>query len=125
MRISKRPRTRTILLAASAVSALAAGTAVAVSQSAVAAPAATSAAQAPLTKAQAAQLSQHVNTPVIVVLKYQPGQAEVGSGAQADRTSAVAFSQAALMSELTEVHATHVKRYQLVNALAATVSAGE
>jgi hypothetical protein len=125
MRISSRPRARTRTIILAAASALAAGTAVAVSQSAVASPAAISAAQAPLTKALAAQLSQHVNRPVIVILKDQPGQAQVGSGAQAVRASAVSLAQDSLMSELAEVHATHIKQYQLVNSFAATVSAGE
>ena len=37
----------------------------------------------------------------------------------------IASDQKPLMSELSEVHATHVKAYRLVNSFAATVSAGE
>jgi hypothetical protein len=60
-----------------------------------------------------------VNRPVIVILKDQPGQA------QADRADAISLDQASLMDELAQAHATGVKRYQLVNAFAATVSAQE
>ena len=60
---------------------------------------------APLSAAQAAQLSQNVNTPVIVVLKNN--------------------AQAPLLHELAQVHATHVKATSLVSAVAATVSAAE
>jgi hypothetical protein len=117
-------RTRAVLLAIAAASALAAASAVAVSQArpATAAPAAR---QAPLTPALAVQLSQHVNQPVIVILKDQPGQVRAGSKAQAVRTDQIGLDQGALMSELAEVHATGIKRYQLVDAFAATVSAGE
>ena len=41
------------------------------------------------------------------------------------RSDAIAAKQAPLMSELRQVHATHVKSYRLVNSFAATVSAGE
>ena len=37
----------------------------------------------------------------------------------------MASSQAALLSELSEVHATGIRRFTLVNAVAATVSAAE
>src|SRR5271170_1610752 len=110
-----RSRTRTVLIAVSAVSALVAALAVAATE-AGATPAAR---QAALTGAQAAQLSQNVNRPVIVILKDQPGQVQAG------RADAISLDQDSLMSELAQVHATHIKRYQLVNAFAATVSAGE
>jgi len=64
----------------------------------------------PLTRALAAALSTHVDRPVIVILKSQYRRAAV---------------QAPLVSELAEVHATGVRRFQLVDSVAATVSAGE
>ncbi len=78
-----------------------------------------------LSTAQTAQLSQNVNQHVIVTLKSQPAQASVGSAAAANRASAVRTEQAPLMNELSEVHATGVKSYQLLNSFAATVSSGE
>src|SRR5215469_631370 len=68
---------------------------------------------APLTPALAAQLSQNADRPVIVIMKRQ------GIGA------AAVDDQAPVMSELAQVHASHVKPYRIVNAFAATVSDGE
>jgi len=87
--------------------------------------AARSGALRPLTAAAAARLSVGVNQHVIVIMKSQPAAAKVGTHAQAVRAAAVTASQAALRSELSRVHATHVKSYTLVNAVAATVSKGE
>jgi len=85
----------------------------------------TNAANQPLTASQAVQLSQNANQAVIVVMKDQPAAAPSGTHAAAVRANTVASSQAAVMSELKQVHASGVKSYQLVNSLAATVSAGE
>ncbi|MGD0702530.1 MAG: hypothetical protein ABSA02_21945 [Trebonia sp.] len=79
----------------------------------------------PLSPALAAQLSQNVDQPVIVVLKDQFGSANAGSTASGVRSAAVSASQTSLMSQLSEVHATGVKRFTLVNAVSATVSALE
>jgi hypothetical protein len=68
---------------------------------------------APLTADAAAQLSQNVNRPVIVIMKH------VLAGDEAAR------DQAPLMSELGQVNARHIKAYRMVNAFAATVSDGE
>ena len=73
----------------------------------------------------AAQLSQNVDTPVIVVLKNQYGQAAEGTQAASARSAAVSGGQSALLGELSEVHATGVKQFTLVNSVAATVSAAE
>jgi hypothetical protein len=67
---------------------------------------------APMTAALAAQLSQNVNRPVIVIMQRQL------TGADA------ANDQAPMMSELAQVQARKIKPYQLVNAFAATVSDG-
>jgi hypothetical protein len=79
----------------------------------------------PLTAALVAQLSTNVTQHVIVVLKSQIGAEPVGSAAAGARVKAINAVQAPLMSELHRVHATHVKSYQLVDSLAATVSTGE
>ncbi len=83
------------------------------------------AANQPMTAALAAQLSTNVNQRVIVILKGQFAAAPVGSAQAGARASAIAAVQAPLMSELQQVHATHIKNYQLVDSLAATVSSGE
>ncbi|HUB39580.1 MAG TPA: protease inhibitor I9 family protein [Streptosporangiaceae bacterium] len=80
--------------------------------------------QNPLTAAQVAQLSTHVDQHVIVVLKDQPAASRIKSVMSA-RSAAISSSQQPLLSELKQVHATHIISYRLVNAFAATVSAGE
>ncbi|MGD0705053.1 MAG: S8 family serine peptidase [Trebonia sp.] len=79
----------------------------------------------PMTPALAATLSQNVNQHVIVIMKGQLGQDRVGSSAAATRAGLIRGAQRPLMTELAQVHATHIKPYTLVNAFAATVSAGE
>jgi Subtilase family/Peptidase inhibitor I9 len=78
-----------------------------------------------LPPALAARLAQNVNRPVIVVMKNQFGTAAVGSAAAGVRSAAVSGSQSSLMSELGQVRATGVRRFTLVNSVAATVSAAE
>ena len=79
----------------------------------------------PMNTSLAADLSQNVNQNVIVIMKSQPKQDPVGSTAAATRATAIRGAQQPFMTELTQVHATHVKPYTMVNAFAATVSAGE
>jgi len=62
---------------------------------------------------------------VIIFLARQPARATVRSAALAARSAAVAADQRSLVSELSQVHATHLISYRLVNAVAATVSQGE
>jgi hypothetical protein len=123
------PRHRFALLAATAVAALAAGQAV----PALAAPTAAASHPAashpatwqPLTRSEAASLSVHVDRSVIVFLKNQPTVAPERSREMAERSAVISASQAPLLTELRETHATHIITYQLVNSFAATVSAGE
>jgi hypothetical protein len=123
----RRTRTRAVtLLAAVSVPAVVAAQAVVTLQApAAASTVSASAAQAPLTAPMAAQLSKNASQHVIVMMKQQFAAAKVGTHAAAMRSGAVANAQAAVMGELNQVHATHVKPYRLVNALAATVSKGE
>jgi len=79
----------------------------------------------PMTPALAAALSVNVNQHVIVIMKGQLAQDRVGSPAATARAGAISSAQRPFMTELAQVHATHVKPYTLVNAFAATVSAGE
>jgi hypothetical protein len=62
---------------------------------------------------------------VIVIMKAQGGQTAAGSAAARARSAAVTAAQAPLISELRQAHATGIKRFTLVNAIAATVSAAE
>jgi hypothetical protein len=117
-------KSRSILMAGFAVAALMAGQFFA-AVAASAAPAAGSSAQGLLSPALAAQLSQNVNQPVVVIMKNQLAQAPEGSQAAATRAANIASYQAPLMSQLSQVHATSIKPYRLVDAFAATVSAGE
>jgi Subtilase family len=123
-----RASRRALVVVAATVPAVVAGQAVAATAAghqSVGHKPASAAVEAPLTRAQAAQLSRNVNQPVIVIMKSQPTEARAGSRAAGTRAAAVSRSQAPLLAELTAVHATHVKAYQLVNSFAATVSAGE
>jgi hypothetical protein len=78
-----------------------------------------------LTSTLAARLAQNADKPVIVVLKSQLGQAAVGTAAATARSAVVSTSQAPLLNELSQVQATNVKQFTLVNSVAATVSALE
>ena len=66
-----------------------------------------------------------MNQHVIVIMKGQLAQKRVGTAAAATRAGAIHNAQRPFMTELAQVHATHVKAYTLVNAFAATVLAGE
>jgi hypothetical protein len=124
LRAHARSSAISLVVAAVSVPALVIGQSV-VAVAATAAPAAQSVALPPMTPALAAQLSRNVNQQVIVIMKSQPAAAPVGSNAATARAGGIARQQAPFMSELREVHATHVKAYRLVNSFAATVSAGE
>jgi Subtilase family len=97
---------------------------------AVAAPAVTAkrasaaVAQRPLTAAQAATLSVNATQHVIIFLRDEP-RVSAGRSAMAARSAAIASSQRGVVSELAQVHAKREIAYRLVNAVAATVSAGE
>jgi hypothetical protein len=81
--------------------------------------------QAPLTASQARALSTDVSDKVIVVFKNQlPGTPETRRD-EAARNAAVAGIQSPVVRELSETRAQNVKRFQLINAVSATVSPGE
>src|SRR5580658_9486398 len=100
----KKSKARSILIAAVAASGLVAGQGFA-AVAANAAPTAGSAAQDVLSSGLAAQLSQNVNQPVIVIMKSQVAQAPVGSQAAVTRASQIASYQQPLISQLNQVHA--------------------
>ena len=78
-----------------------------------------------LTAALAAQLSKNVNDHVIIIMKSQPKALRPGTRASAARSAAIASTQAPMLAELRTVHATHIKSYRLVDAMAAMVSRAE
>jgi Peptidase inhibitor I9 len=82
-------------------------------------------AQQPLTSAEAAALSQDANTPVIVLMRNQPAGAARNTPAATARTNSIAGTQSPLVSELSQVHAQHVRTYKVADAVAATVSKDE
>jgi hypothetical protein len=79
-------------------------------------------AHAQLSQAQAAQLSQNADQHVIVIMKSQHAAAPKGSGAEVERSDAMAAEQAPLMGELRQLGAGNVKSFRLINAFSATVS---
>ena len=78
-----------------------------------------------LSKALKRQLAGTANQHVIVILKSQLRAAHVGSRSAAARAAAIRAAQAPVVRQLEAVRATHIKRYQLINAVAATVSKAE
>ncbi len=78
-----------------------------------------------LTPALARVLARNANQHVIVLLKNQMRAAHVGSRAAAMRFAAIKTAQAPVMRELATVHARRVKSFQLIDAVAATVSKAE
>jgi hypothetical protein len=72
-----------------------------------------------------AQLSKRAGQQVIVILKGQIRAARVGSRSAAARVAAIRTAQAPLVRQLRSVHATHIKSFQLLNAMSATVSKAE
>jgi hypothetical protein len=123
-RLKRRGKNLSIITAVAGATALIAGQA-AVSVAPASASTAPQALFGPMTPALAAQLSLNVNQHVIVIMKGQLAQDRVGSSAASTRAGLIRSAQRPFMTELTKVHATHVKSYTLVNAFAATVSAGE
>ncbi|HJP80009.1 MAG TPA: hypothetical protein VJ914_37400 [Pseudonocardiaceae bacterium] len=111
-------------LALAAATAAAAVLAVVQPFSATAAPTANNG-QAPLTAQQASDLAQNVNTPVIVLMKNQPGAQAVNTPAATTRNKTISGIQAPLVNELSQVHARNVHSYHVADAVSATVSAGE
>jgi Peptidase inhibitor I9 len=125
-RLKRHGRSLFIATAVAGATALVAGQAAsAVTVAPASASAVTPALYGPMTPALATALSQHVNQHVIVIMKGQLAQKRVGTAAATTRAGAIHTAQRPFMTELAQVHATHVKSYTLVNAFAATVSAGE
>ncbi len=121
-RLRRRGKNLSIVTAVAGATALIAGQAAVAVTPASAAPLALF---GPMTPALAAELSQNVNQHIIIIMKGQLAQDRVGSSAAAARAGLIHSAQRPFMTELAQVHATHIKAYTLVNAFAATVSGGE
>ncbi len=113
---------RKLILLSSGVLALGALASGVVTQSASAASASPSQA---LTSAQAKALSRNVSDKVIVTFRQQSTPTKAGSAGELARERVQASEQSSVLSELRATGAKNVKSYKLVNAVAATVSAGE
>jgi subtilisin family serine protease len=81
--------------------------------------------QPPLTSAQARALSSNVTDKVIIVFKNQFADLTDTPSDAAARSAQVGSAQSGVLSQLSQTHALDVKSFSLVNAIAATVSAGE
>ena len=81
--------------------------------------------QTPLTAAQAQALSANVTDKVIVVFKNQLSATPDTPRTATARVAAVSQVQAGVVNELAQTGARQVKRFQIINALSATVSPGE
>lgn len=80
----------------------------------------------PLTKAQILKLAGHANQHVIIIFKNQFRLLQGRSRhLVAARSSAIAASQAAIISELRSVRASRVLPFHLINAIRATISPAE
>jgi hypothetical protein len=79
----------------------------------------------PLRSAQAEQLSRNVSDKVIVVLRNQLRSIPDTPANSARRSADVSALQKGVIADLTATHSRDIKAISLVNAVAATVSAGE
>src|SRR5712691_1235994 len=78
-----------------------------------------------LTAAQVERLAAHATHHSIIIFKNQlTGLPAKGATANA-RIQAANATQAGVLSELRQVHATHVRSYHIINAISATVSSAE
>ena len=78
-----------------------------------------------LTATQIRRLSAHATKRSIIIFNNQlPNLPARGATAQA-RVKAANASQAGVRAELSQVHATHVHGFHIVNAIAATISTAE
>ena len=77
-----------------------------------------------LSAADVARLSANANQRSIIVFKNQLTGLPASGSTASERVNAANDDQKGVMSELGQVHATHVRGFHVVNAIAATISAG-
>ncbi len=78
-----------------------------------------------LSAAQVAQLSANATQHSIILFKNQLASTPATPAATNARIAAANTAQAGVMSELSQVHASHVKSYHIIDAVAATISSAE
>jgi subtilisin family serine protease len=78
-----------------------------------------------LTAAQVERLAAHATHRSIVIFKNQLTSLPAKGATASARVQAASASQAGVLAELRQVHATHVRGYHIINAISATVSTAE
>jgi subtilisin family serine protease len=78
-----------------------------------------------LTKAQVERLAAHATHRSIIIFKNQLSNLPAKGATAGLRIRAANASQAGVISELRQVHATHVRSFHIINAVAATISSAE
>jgi subtilisin family serine protease len=81
--------------------------------------------QSALTTADVSRLSENATHHSIIVFKNQFSNLPARGATARQRVTAVDSSQSDVLSELNEIHAKNVRSFQLVNAVAATLSSAE
>src|SRR5690348_4225378 len=78
-----------------------------------------------LTAAQVERLAAHATHRSIIIFKNQLTSLPAKGATANARVQAANASQAGVLSELRQVHATHVRSYHIINAISATISSAE
>ncbi len=78
-----------------------------------------------LTAAQVRRLSAHATDRSIIIFKNQLASLPAKGATAPMRISAADAAQKGVLAELRQVHATHVRGFHIINAIAATISAAE
>jgi hypothetical protein len=78
-----------------------------------------------LSALSAAQQTERIDTKVIIILRDQDAGSPAARGSMRSRAAALANAQSSVLSELQQSNATRVHGFQMINALAATVSKSE
>ena len=78
-----------------------------------------------LTAAQVERLAAHATHRSIIIFKNQLTSLPAKGTTANARVQAANASQSGVLSELRQVHATHVRSYHIINAISATISSAE
>src|SRR5215472_10302954 len=78
-----------------------------------------------LTAAQVERLAAHATHRSIIIFKNQLASLPAKGATAGPRIQAANAAQAGVMAQLRQVHATHVRGFHIINAIAATISSAE